>query len=329
MERSGLRTRDTNTDVMRLIASFFVVMIHVSATGGAVGSAWNSISRFSVPMFVLISGYYLLDKNLGISAVLKKVASLFAVMVAWSAVYYCHGLMVHTQEFSLLGCVKYLLTEPVHLWYFYALMALYLFTPLLNLVYHHASKEVYRYILVLTFLSGTCLTMLLRVDSLSFLAVIVEKMKFPYALGFFFLYLLGGYIRKYTITRKKAVYCIGLAASLLSAVAAAVFAGHAFVNDVLFSFFYPGNVLAAFAFFLFCNSHSLPKSDKLATVLRTCAGATLGVYVLHPLIMTLFAPYDFLAGSALLIPIRALVMYTISLGCSSLLKRIPVLKRLV
>ena len=119
MERSGLRTRDTNTDVMRLIASFFVVMIHVSATGGAVGSALNSLSRFSVPMFVLISGYYLLQKNLGISAVLKKVASLFAVMVAWSAVYYCHGLMVHTQEFSLLGCVKYLLTEPVHLWYFY------------------------------------------------------------------------------------------------------------------------------------------------------------------------------------------------------------------
>ena len=74
MERSGLRTRDTNTDVMRLIASFFVVMIHVSATGGAVGSALNSLSRFSVPMFVLISGYYLLQKNLGISAVLKKVA---------------------------------------------------------------------------------------------------------------------------------------------------------------------------------------------------------------------------------------------------------------
>ena len=314
---------------MRLIASFFVVMIHVSATGGAVGSALNSLSRFSVPVFVLISGYYLLEKNLGISAVLKKVASLFAVMVAWSAVYDCHGLMVHTQEFSLLGCVKYLLTEPVHLWYFYALMALYLFTPLLNLVYHHASKEVYRYILGLTFLSGTCLTMLLRVDSLSFLAVIVEKMKFPYALGFFFLYLLGGYIRKYTITRKKAVYCIGLAASLLSAVAAAVFAGHAFVNDVLFSFFYPGNVLAAFAFFLFFNRLSLPKSGKLATVLRTCAGATLGVYVLHPLLMNLLAAWDLFAGSDLLIPLQTLLIYTISLGCSLILRSVPFLKRFV
>ena len=71
MERSGLRTRDTNTDVMRLIASFFVVMIHGSAPNSAVGSAWNSISRFSVPVFVMISGYYLLEKNLGISAVLK------------------------------------------------------------------------------------------------------------------------------------------------------------------------------------------------------------------------------------------------------------------
>jgi len=333
VKNSEVSARDLNTDVMRLIASFFVVMIHVSSANSAVGLALNSISRFSVPVFVLISGYYLLKKDMEISAVLRKVLSLFTLMVFWSAIYYVHELIVGTQKFSPIGCVKYLLTEPVHLWYFYALISLYLFTPLLSLVYHHASKQLYQYVLGLTFLSGSCVAMLLRMDSVSFLNVIIEKMKFPYALGFLFLYLLGGYIRKYTVNHKKVIYCLGIAASILSALAAAVLTDYEIVNNVLFSFLYPGNILAAVAFFLFFNSISVVSRGKLYGILQKCAGATMGIYVLHPLMIKIFASNAFVAalfaGRDLLIPVYTFIIYCVALVCALILKNIPVLKRLV
>lgn len=51
---------DTDTEVMRIIAAFFVVMIHASGLGSFSAVVYNSVARFSVPVFVIISGYYLL-----------------------------------------------------------------------------------------------------------------------------------------------------------------------------------------------------------------------------------------------------------------------------
>jgi len=333
MKSNEIRTHDVNTDIMRLIASFFVVMIHVSSKNSAVALLFNSISRFSVPVFVMISGYYLLKKAPVISAVLKKAFSLFVLMVAWAAIYYVYELICDTQYFSPLGFLKYLLTEPIHLWYLYALITLYLFTPLLSLVYHYASQQVYRYILGLTFVFGSCITVLLRIDYFSFLNIILEKMKIPYMLGFIFLYLLGGYVRKYTVNHKKVIYCLGIAAISLSALAAAFIFDYEFVNSVLFSFFFAGNILTAFAFFLYLSNLSFSCGSRVTELIKKCSGATMGIYILHPLIINLFASNDFLtvlfARNDLLIPVLALLVYFTALICTLILKYIPVLKRLV
>ena len=72
MKANEIETHDFNTDVMRLIASFFVVMIHLSSNNGAVGLMFNSISRFSVPVFVMISGALFLNRNISIKTLYKK-----------------------------------------------------------------------------------------------------------------------------------------------------------------------------------------------------------------------------------------------------------------
>lgn len=333
MKINEIRTHDINTDIMRLIASFFVVMIHIPSKNSAVGLMFNSISRFSVPVFVMISGYYILKKDMEISAVLKKALSIFGFMVVWAAIYYVYELICDTQQFSVGGCLKYLLTEPVHLWYLYALITLYLFTPLLSLVYRCASQHVYQYVLGLTFIFGSCFAILLRIECFSILNTILEKMKFPYTLGFIFLYLLGGYIQKYSINHRKIVYCLGIAASLLNALAAAFVMDYEIVSNVLFSFFFTGNIMAAFAFFLSLNSASFSYGRRVAGVIKKCAGATMGIYVIHPLIINIFASNDFVAvlfaGNDLLIPVRALFVYSIALICTLLIKCVPVLKRLV
>lgn len=91
---------DTDTEVMRIIAAFFVVMIHASGLGSFSAVVYNSVARFSVPVFVIISGYYLLTCPPKGTALGKKGLRLFLLMLLWSAVYYGYGLYSGSLTFT-------------------------------------------------------------------------------------------------------------------------------------------------------------------------------------------------------------------------------------
>ena len=134
MERlSGGARHDTDTDVMRLLAAFFVMVIHVPHPDSAFSVLYHSLARFSIPVFCMISGYYLADRETGVEKLLGRCLGPFLRMVAWSGIYYAYELAVGARSFEGLWALgTYLLTMPVHLWYLYAAIALYLFTPLLS-----------------------------------------------------------------------------------------------------------------------------------------------------------------------------------------------------
>ena len=62
------KPKDLDADVMRVLAAFFVVVIHVAASSG--GVVYNCIARFSVPVFVILSGRYMLARKRSIPSLL-------------------------------------------------------------------------------------------------------------------------------------------------------------------------------------------------------------------------------------------------------------------
>lgn len=77
--------REENLDVLRVISSFMVVLIHVSAIYVStninnynydfkIGNFFDSISRISVPLFVMISGAFLInnEKNKNFNYFMRK-----------------------------------------------------------------------------------------------------------------------------------------------------------------------------------------------------------------------------------------------------------------
>ena len=48
---------DLDTALMRVLASFAVVLLHLSARYSAASVFYSSLARFSVPVFLIISGY--------------------------------------------------------------------------------------------------------------------------------------------------------------------------------------------------------------------------------------------------------------------------------
>lgn len=285
--------RNLDTDLMRIVAAYFVVLLHCASDSAAVSVFYNGISRFSVPVFVLISGYYMLHRQRAVGTLLRKAAQMLGLMVLCSLLYYGYERITGARSFQGLGgMLRYLLTEPVHLWYLSAAAALYAMTPVLYVFCQHTSKALYEYALFFCFFFGCVITTLLRTDRFELLELFMDQTKLPSLLGFVFLYLAGGYFDRYALSRAGTRICcgLGIAGTLVTAAGAQLLCRMGHGTEVLTSFFAPNVALSGVAFFLgmqmLLRRYSI-QSAPAAAVIHGTAGLTLAVYLLHPMMLSL------------------------------------------
>ena len=312
---------DYRIDRLRLLACFGVVMLHSSYGSGIGDLALNAMFRFSVPVFVIISGYFMLSHP--VSHIWGKTLRILLKMVMCSCVYLLYSLSkgIAPPEHPIL----YLLTSPDHLWYLYATTGLYLLTPALIPFVRSADEKEYRYALWVCFLLGCCLVTLVRLNWIPVLALICDKSKLPVMLGFTGMYLLGGYFRKFGFGRRRIwlilwVICTGINI----AASQTPFAGN------LLGFLSPSVVLsgcACFAVFMM-----LPDvTDRFRRPLKHTAECTMGVYLFHYLTSDLVTPYIGISmqllGGALTLVFRGVCVFLLTLGLVWMLRKIPFLEK--
>lgn len=284
MSKDTIKRYDSDTDIMRILAALGVVLIHASSYCTA-GVLYNALARFSVPLFVMISGYYILEKNENIGKTLLRAVKLYAVMLVWGLVYLAYDLLTGMELTGLKEAVQRVLTQPVHLWYVYAICALYVLTPGLRVIHRKASKSEYRYCLAVTFLLGSVVTTALRWGGSPTLAAMVDRMKVPTTLGFVFMFLLGGYFRRFGTPKKLWIYALGLLGLAVTWLGTMALSENT-LNDLLLSFFTPNVMASTVAVFAFVKG----KGGKSSAV-HALAGCTLGIYLAHPLMLYLLQRY--------------------------------------
>ncbi len=338
-QNRALRRPDADTDLMRVVAAFFVVMIHSSGAFTPASLAYNAAARFSVPVFLIISGYYMLARPHAGEKLAKRCCGLLARMLAWSAIYFVYDLLCGVRVWEGVGgLLTYLLTQPFHLWYFWALIALYLFTPPLFVFCEHASQREFRYALLLAFLFGSPVVILLRAGVAPVLATVVDRMKVPYLLGFPFYYLLGGYLRRYDVAepgRRRAIYALGVLGTAVSVAGTVLLSPPGGIDDLLMSFFAPNVAAAAAAFFLLGKHWRALRRDAPSPLLHELAECTPGVYLLHPLIFLMIQRSPALEAvlyrppASLFLPLRTALVFLLATAAVLALRRVPLLRRLV
>lgn len=339
MEQGKVKKQDLDTAIMRIIAAFFVVMIHASGSGSASAIVWNAVSRFSVPVFVIVSGYYMLSHACSSRQLAKKSIRLFCLMLVWSGIFYAYDVLFAGVPFGgMRELVVFLLTEPVHLWYLYAAITLYIFTPLLYIFCAHATKGQYQYALLVTFTFGSLVTILLRSACFPLLGEIIDQMKAPYTLGFIFLYLLGGYFRRYGVTNKahrRLLYLCGVLGTAATVVSAFLLPRYGLPRSLLLSFFAPNAMAAAAAFFVGVQQifAAVSLTDRWQRCINRLSACTLGIYLLHPLIISIMQrtvePYWLSLHPAVFVLLRAGTVYVVSACIVLAACRLPILKRIV
>lgn len=131
--------RDISLDFIRLVAILLVICIHVSAKGFALMDQMNwwavntyeSISRISVPLFLMVTGALLLHRENSVPSILQRLWRVIVPLFCWSVLYLLWFKYTGTNYDAW---IPRILRAPVvaHLWYLYTLLGAYLFLPVVS-----------------------------------------------------------------------------------------------------------------------------------------------------------------------------------------------------
>lgn len=206
-------------DYLRAFACLSVVFLHVvvdwtEKSGLTVAeyplrlkidAAICGVLRVAVPIFVMISGALLLDKNKEISwqKIKKYITKMLVVLLVFGLGFcFIENFANHVPLWqSPFVAIKNLLEENTwgHMWYIYMLIGLYVITPLVKPFTDRASKKDFQIML------GLLSVPVIIVPSINWLLNSSLTTFHISSLIYFFYYLLGQYIIRYPIKNSHAI----------------------------------------------------------------------------------------------------------------------------
>ena len=335
-------------DVLRILATFAVIVLHLSAQHWAdtdvYSRAWQAFNlydsavRWAVPVFVMISGALFLGRDVSISSILKKnVARIATVFLFWSGCYALVDLIFRHAPLSVV--LSQLITGHYHLWFLYMIVGLYLLIPLLRPIVQN--ETLMRYFLLLAFLFTFLLPQLALFTSfVSHEASTVIRTVIMYSYCFFPLgftiYFVGGYYlsrRNFSRREEIVLYCVGIAALLFSIIAPAVLSRAQGAPNATFYNYNDLNVLCtSVPIFVFAKQHlNFPRmGEKAYALLRKLSKYSFGVYLVHPMVIELLQHFGidtFSCNAFFSVPLLAIFVFAASTAISALLNCVPIINK--
>ena len=344
--------RNWGLDFLRVWAAFTVVLLHVNPQAylevEIASASWNvmnlvtTLCSWNVPAFFMISGAFLLTPPTapGPKKLARKhLSRLAAAFVFWAAVYalaYC--VLRGKGKWTFLN---ELIRGHYHMWYLFALISLYLIVPLLQKM--TASRKTTEYFLLLFFVLSFCIGRALNFVLLLDLPHqdVIQSLQSAYAqinpyrvLTPLYYFVLGHYLFAYPPAprMRRLFYASGMAGCVLTALLTRWHSGVLQATSSVFSANASLGVLAmTSALFVFFQSLHFNLGTKAKTVLLGLSKCTFGVYLIHPLVLErLNTAYPLQAGPLLasILGIAVLVFF-VSLAVSAVMRRIPILKKVI
>ena len=346
MEQTGSQ-RVACYDVLRVAATFAVVALHLSAQHWAdtdiYSTAWqafnlyDSLVRWTVPVFVMISGVFFLAGAQSLRQILRKnVLRIVTAFVFWSALYAAYAYFFN--KCALSTAVTLFFSGHYHMWFLFMIVGLYLIVPLLRPIVQN--ETLMRYFLLLAFLFTFLLPQLALFTSfVSHEASTVIRTVIMYSYCFFPLgftiYFVGGYYlsrRNFSRREEIVLYCVGIAALLFSIIAPAVLSRAQGAPNATFYNYNDLNVLCtSVPIFVFAKQHlNFPRmGEKTYALLRKLSKYSFGVYLVHPMVIELLQHFGidtFSCNAFFSVPLLAVFVFAVSTLISALLNVIPFIK---
>lgn len=286
--------RMANYELLRIIAMLMVITLHYlnhtgsllvagEAAGGRqiAGALIEAFCIVAVNVYVLISGYFLIEAGFKVKRILVLVCQIWFYALLIPLIMSGSGSVGEGGIYRLIQYVFPLQTE--HYWFATSYVLLYLFTPVLNIAVKHMGKRR---------LQVTIAGLLLLFSGVkSVMPVQFVTDRFGYDFGWFLcIYLVAAYIRLYgngtLCTAKRAwmtyvgcalaIFAISAAAWLLNEKTGAL----AYYSAVPYHYNFVLCLLGAVALFIAFGYVKLPKGRLSESICRL-SPLTFGVYLFH------------------------------------------------
>lgn len=327
--------RDYKLDVLRVISMFMVIFVHVANYYGRAFSSitsssylfsviYNLICRVSVPIFFMISGITLLNKEYDPQKNKKRIINRAITLVFVTVIYYFWDRYFMAKSINILNIIR----EPERklLWYMYALISLYIALPFIKCMVNNMGKREDKLFVILWIIFNT-LSSFLGI----FKAYPVPIINATYYLGYF---VIGYIIYKYKdeINYKKynkyliIILLVSLVSSVLITYLNSIKLGK--FDNSLFGYrliFTVANSLSSFILIYFNISNV---SNKFIEVLSKYS---FGVYLFHGIFLDLFMkliPYK-LINSLYGTPIFVFIIFIATFSFVYLIKKIKFIDKYI
>lgn len=287
--------RQANYELLRIIAMFMVVTLHYLNHTGAllslgesadakkiIGTLIESFCIVAVNVYVLISGYFLVEAGFKI----KRIVVLICQVLFYSTLIPLFMLGSGAAGNGAGGIylwIQYLFPiETEHYWFATSYVILYLFTPVLNLAVKTMNRKQLQITLVLL------LVFFCGFKSISPVQFVTDR--FGYDFGWFLcVYLIAAYIRLYGLksfsTGRRAWIAYAGCAFAIFAVVCVFYYIHektgAFAYYSTVPFHYNYLLCLAGAVSLFCAFRYVKIPERAADIICAISPLTFGVYLFH------------------------------------------------
>ena len=344
---TDIRQKHTYIDYLRVTASFAVIMIHTIAENwGKVDvfsyqwKAYNfmdSIVRWCVPVFVMISGALFLNRQISIKRIYNKyLFRIFTAFIFWGIIY---GL---EKEGSFTVKFYKFLNGPSHFWYLTMLAGLYMCIPFFRAVIE--DKKRVHYFLILTLLFNFLVPSAISIIQ-DFGGSVINRLMGPFiqkmtlidlslVIGYS-AYFISGYFFSTTDFEKKQrviIYFLGIlgfAATIFLSQAVTFKNGEP--SDRYYGYLCTNVMMEAAAVFIWFKYRSYSNA-KLNVIMNRMSKYSFGAYAVHVLILHQLNYRNILSSDAY--PVLSslgigLITFVGSYLISALLNNIPFLKKYI
>ena len=345
------KNRILYADILRTLTIYAVLIIHVCGVNwySSIGtSEWYVINtsmtmlRWCIPIFFMLSGIVILDPKYNLTLkklYTKTIPRLVIALIFWSLLYRTLSPItsiilnikeVTSDDWHKIYSEIFLGTPWHHLWFMYAIISIYVLSPLIRVFTAHAEKKHYIYFLVLYFIFGSLIPKINAAYGVHISFGIYDLYSYT---GYF---IAGYFFAKYELTslQKKLLYTAGIL-TMIWMVASSTYAGmQGILSTQYFENIGPHTMIVAYAVFVFAketitNNFHIKKlqDNKYITLLANCS---LGIYLVHDFFNVILGILNINTGTfpaIISVPVLSLGVYLASLTVVLVIRKIPILNK--
>ena len=327
---------------LRVIATLCVVLLHVASSAlykynqvpnshWWIGNVYDSFARFSVPLFLMITGALLLGKQYSYSIFLKrKVVRILWPFLFWTAIYIIYNFIEPPKFFGKLETqtnFDWIIQQirdgsSYHLWYVYMLIGFYIAIPLLNKLIIGVKNKYLLLFLIVWVIFITFSTS--KNSAYNF------EWNLWYIMGYLG-YVVLGYYLSIINTKSKPISALAVITFLIGLFI--TFYGTYYYTDMnglfyknYYSYLTPNVLLMTASIFVLMKNANINLSGVLKKIRDLIDKYSYGIYLSHILVLNYLIMYGVdwdLIHPLIGIPLTAIITLIVSVAIVYLIRKIP------